>query len=278
MGIYKYFVQGYPAYALNLFQTYAIKVIIDYKNNVVSYNCNGNKVILRDDSLPIWRYYGLATRFSTIGTNATSVIPLEYEFTTIKKSRNEMRGIQKEVPFVFPRFDCAHYQELIKNYKDVDAMYLLGMNYYEGAGGVRKDYCQAFKWFKKAAMDEHVFAQYYLGLCYLYGRGTEQNDSSAWKWISRSADYFYDKAQVLAAQCVIDKVKKTTELNRARLLQEFLGPAFFQGNANACFLQSYCALYDVGKNKLRYLERFQGRSPARSSQSLLLFGKTFRGK
>ena len=61
----------------------------------------------------------------------------------------------------------------------------------------------------------------------------------------------------MAAQCVIDKVKHTTGLNRAKLLQRLLGPAFFQGNANACYLQSYCAYYDVARRDIKYIEGFR---------------------
>jgi len=242
---------------LNLFSNYDVEIIFDYRNKIVSFNCNGNKVILKDNFMKLWRYFGLATLFSTVGYNGNTIIELEYEFSSIKICRNVNRLDSEEKRFVFPRLDCAYYQELIKRKKDVDAMYCLGMNYYEGTGGAEKDYYQAFKWFKKAAMHEHVFGQYYLGLCYLYGRGIEKNNLRAWKWLSRSSKYFYDKAQVLAAQCIIDKVKITNELNRAKLLQSFLGPAFFQGNANACFLQSYCAHYDIAKTEITYLEGFK---------------------
>lgn len=168
-----------------------------------------------------------------------------------------MRLDGREIQSSFPRFECSYYKDLIEKKKDIDAMYCLGMNYYEGRGGADKDYYQAFEWFKKAAMNEHVFAQYYLGLCHLYGLGTEKNNLLAWKWLHHSSKYFYDKAAVAAAQCIIDKVKITNELNRAKLLQSFLGPAFFQGNANACFLQSYCAHYDVTKTGIDYLDGFK---------------------
>jgi TPR repeat protein len=242
---------------LNLFSNYDVEVVFDYRNRIVSFNCNGNKVILKDSFMKVWKYFGLATLFSTVGYNRNTVIALEYEFSSIKICRNVNRLDSEEKQAVFPRLNCAYYQELIEQKKDIDAMYCLGMNYYEGTGGAEKDYYQAFKWFKKAAMDEHVFGQYYLGLCYLYGRGIEQDNLRAWKWLSRSSKYFYDKAQVLAAQCVIDKVKATNELNRAKLLQNFLGPAFFQGNANACFLQSYCAHYDIAGTEINYLEGFK---------------------
>ena len=242
---------------LNFFQNYDMEITFDYPNKIVSFNSNGNKVILKLDYMTVWQYYGLATLFSTVGYKRHSVIAFEFEFTNIKIARNISYIHDREKPKIFPRFRCEYYRELIKEKKDIDAMYSLGMNYYDGRGGAEKDYYQAFKWFKKAAMKEHVFAQYYVGLCHLYGWGTEQNNLLGWKWLKRSSKYFYDKAEVAAAQCVIDNVKKTTELNRAILLQSFLGPAFFQGNANAHFLQSYCAHYDVAKKRIDYLKGFK---------------------
>ncbi len=242
---------------LNLFSNQDIELTFDYANKIVCFNCNGNKIIIEDKLMPVWNYYGLATLFSPLGVNRTTVIALEYEFNSIKTGRNIARIDGREMQSVFPRYECSRYQDLIDKEKDVDAMYCLAMNYYEGRSGADKDYYKAFEWFKKAAIKEHVFAQYRLGLCYLYGLGTEKNNLFAWKWLLRSSKYFYDKAEVAAAQCIIDKVKITNELNRAVLLQSVLGPAFFQGNANACFLQSYCAHYDVTKTGIKYLDGFK---------------------
>lgn len=242
---------------LNLFANQDIEVTFDYKDKIVCFNSNGNKVIIKDDVMQVWNYYGLATFFSTLGANRTVVIALEYEFNNIKIGRNTMRMDGGEMQSFYPVYECSRYQELIDKEKDIDAMYCLAMNYYEGKGGADKDYYKAFEWFKKASIKEHVFAQYRLGLCYLYGLGTEQNSQLAWKWLLHSSKYFYDKAEVAAAQCIIDKIKITNELNRTNLLQSLLGPAFFQGDANACFLQSYCAHYDVTKTGVDYLEGFK---------------------
>lgn len=132
---------------LNLFDYYDVEVTFDYPNKIVSFNSNGNKIILKDETMKVWNYYGLATLFSTLGYNKNTIIALEYEFTSIKIGRNITRVGSKDIKHVFPRLGCAYYQDLIERKKDVDAMYCLGMNYYEGTGGGEKDYYQAFKWF-----------------------------------------------------------------------------------------------------------------------------------
>ncbi|MDD5728307.1 MAG: hypothetical protein PHV59_07080 [Victivallales bacterium] len=260
----------------NLFTNYDIEVCYDYANKIISFNCNGNKVIMQNNLMSVWRYFGLATLFSAIGRNKNTVFALEYEFTTIKVTVDGTASGISGPPPAPPRLNCDYYRDIIKKRKDdVDAMFCLGMNYYEGAGTVLKDYFEAFKWFKKAALKDHVFAQYYLGLCYLYGRGTEIDAALAWKWFFRSAEYYYDRAQVMAAQCIIDQVRRTNELERAKLLQKFLGPAFFQGNANACYLQSYCAYYDVAKRNIKYLEGFRDAARRGHPKAFYYLGKRF---
>jgi len=263
---------------LNLFRYYDVKVTFDYQNRIISFNSNGNKIILKDNYMKVWDYYGLATLFSTVGYKKNTIIALEYEFTGIKTAKNIIAINSKEKQALFPKFGCKYYKTLIKEKKDIDAMYCLGMNYYKGRADAQKDYYQAFKYFKQAAMNKHVFAQYYLGLCYLYGRGTEKDNLRAWKWLNRSSKYFYDKAQVLAAQCVIDKIKITTELDRAKLLQSLLGPAFFQGNANACFLQSYSAHYDITKTRINYLEGFKDAARRGHPKAFYYLGMYFAKK
>ena len=58
---------------------------------------------------------------------------------------------------------------------DLDAQYRLGRSYYYGEDGAPKDGEQAFQWFSRAADGDSIAAQYYLGLCYIRGVGTEKD-------------------------------------------------------------------------------------------------------
>ena len=53
---------------------------------------------------------------------------------------------------------------------DADAQYRLGSWYYDGGDGIScantSDRDEAIKWFRKAAGQEHVEAQFILGFCY----------------------------------------------------------------------------------------------------------------
>ncbi len=57
----------------------------------------------------------------------------------------------------------------------------------------------AFKLFSKAAEARDVEAQYYLGVCYLYGDGIEQDNTKAVTWLEQSASAGFEKAMMLLA-------------------------------------------------------------------------------
>jgi len=59
---------------------------------------------------------------------------------------------------------------------------------YENGSGVKKDYAEAAKWYRKAAMQGAASAQYNLGYMYLNGQGVPQNYAEAEKWYRKAAD------------------------------------------------------------------------------------------
>jgi hypothetical protein len=56
------------------------------------------------------------------------------------------------------------------------ASYSLGYMYLKGFGNIDQDYSKAIKWFKKS---EHPMSKYWLGVCYYYGYGVQQNIKKA---------------------------------------------------------------------------------------------------
>ena len=63
--------------------------------------------------------------------------------------------------------------------------------------GVEQDYTTAVKWWKRAAQQGDVYAQYNLGQMYEEGKGVAQNYSEATKWYQHSAEQGYVDAQVM---------------------------------------------------------------------------------
>ena len=69
--------------------------------------------------------------------------------------------------------------------------------------GTTGDNLVAFKLFSQAAEAGHVEAQYYLGLCYLYGNGIEQDNTKAVTWLERSANAGFLNAMICLAALYI---------------------------------------------------------------------------
>ena len=55
---------------------------------------------------------------------------------------------------------------------------------------VEQDFSEAAYWFEQAANQGDEKCQYELGLCYLYGKGVEENIRKAAEWLSKSASNY----------------------------------------------------------------------------------------
>ena len=69
---------------------------------------------------------------------------------------------------------------------NIDAAFRLALAYKDGHG-VKENYAEAAKWFRKAAEQGHADAQFNLGLLYETGRGSLQNFSEAARWFEKAA-------------------------------------------------------------------------------------------
>ena len=71
---------------------------------------------------------------------------------------------------------------------DSGVQHFLGLCYYTGIG-VNRDRKEAFKWFMKAAEQNHPKAQLFVGNCYANGIGVETPDKTeALKWYIKAAE------------------------------------------------------------------------------------------
>ncbi|HHF4028427.1 TPA: tetratricopeptide repeat protein, partial [Haemophilus influenzae] len=68
-----------------------------------------------------------------------------------------------------------------------DAQANLGSAYSAGHG-VRQDYIEAVKWFKKAAENGSADGQFKLGLVYLIGQGIQKDRTLAKEWLGKACD------------------------------------------------------------------------------------------
>jgi hypothetical protein len=82
----------------------------------------------------------------------------------------------------------AYSDSLLQKAKsgDAEAQYYIGRAYYDG-NGVKKDYNQAFRWFKTAAEQGNVNAQFYVGVYLANGYGLKRNYTQAVSWYKKAA-------------------------------------------------------------------------------------------
>jgi len=86
---------------------------------------------------------------------------------------------------------------------DAEAQNNLGMMYDFGRG-VKQDFKEAVKWYRKAAEQGDAYGQLYLGLMYGLGRGVEQDFKECANWYQKAADQgFADAQQLLGYQYFI---------------------------------------------------------------------------
>ena len=68
-----------------------------------------------------------------------------------------------------------------------EAQYNLGVMYDNGQG-VRQNYAEALRWYRKAAEQGVAEAQYNLGVMYASGRGVRQNFHLSKEWFGKACD------------------------------------------------------------------------------------------
>ena len=106
-----------------------------------------------------------------------------------KKVSKQYEEIQDKKDKAKANFEKLNLEEIIlkADYGDSEAQKNLANMYYNGKG-VKQDYLEAFKWYKKSAEQDNSTAQYNLAIMYLKGQGVEKDKEEAIKWLQKSAD------------------------------------------------------------------------------------------
>ena len=85
------------------------------------------------------------------------------------------------------KFGAEKYADSDHPNHGIGCMRYLGMAYYEGHG-IEQDFAQSFYWYRKAALRGDPMAAQRVGLMYLYGSGVDENEVEAVKWIRCAAE------------------------------------------------------------------------------------------
>ena len=91
--------------------------------------------------------------------------------------------------------EMVKWLELSAKKNNVYALYWLGENYYFGEYGVEEDEKKAFKYIKESARKGYSEAQFWLGERFQKGEGIRQSKNAAEKWYKKAAAQGHVKAQ-----------------------------------------------------------------------------------
>lgn len=111
--------------------------------------------------------------------------------------------------------DVSHSTSDENDIKDPEAQNQMGEDYYYGQNGKEKDYVKAAKWYRKAAEQGHMYAQYSLAWCYDKGIGVTALPVEAAKWYRKAAEQGHAASQCSLGLCYETGEGVIKELNEA---------------------------------------------------------------
>lgn len=135
------------------------------------------------------------------------------------------------------KYKAAEYYKKAAEQGHIDAQWRMGVCYYTG-NGLSMNKIKAVEWVRKAAEQGHVLAQYSLGNFYLNGEeGLPMNKVKAAEWYQKSANQEYAEAQFELGICY--SKGEGVFMNKAKTV-EWWKKAAEQGHADAqCGLGVY---------------------------------------
>lgn len=122
---------------------------------------------------------------------------------------------------IFSMFICNIYAkeqpDIIQNANagDSKSQYILATYYYNGSNGLEQDYSQAIKWLTKSAEQGYSKAQDVLGFCYWSGKGVAQDFGKAVYWYRLAANQANANAQRNLAVCYKNGQGVSKDMNSA---------------------------------------------------------------
>jgi hypothetical protein len=99
-----------------------------------------------------------------------------------------LQGAPAEDHVVAARWaEALRFSEMAAEQGVTDAQTRCGVIYATGGRSVPQNWATAVKWWRKAAAAGDMCAQWYMGLCYYYGRGVDRDAAQAMVWFRKSA-------------------------------------------------------------------------------------------
>ncbi len=170
-----------PIKAVSVSDSYKyLKRLRTKKGRPVKYHRVGSTFDSRDNIIDIYTL-SLLDETMTIYINPYS----------LKNSEEAPEGLILE-----PEADDEYIEELKLRAESGDgkADFELGLKYYNGEGGLKQDYKEAFKCYMRSAEQGYDVAMCNLGLMYSRGYGVRQSYSEAAKWYAMAAEVDFPEA------------------------------------------------------------------------------------
>ena len=100
---------------------------------------------------------------------------------------------------------------------DAEAQFNLGKMYEAGRGGLKQDYAEAERWYRRSAEQGDVFAQASLGILHRFGKGVRQDLVQAYMW--------FELAASPASEGALESIAEMREAIAARMTPEQISEA-----------------------------------------------------
>lgn len=134
-----------------------------------------------------------------------------------------------------------HLTFIMENQGEAEAQYALGVSYEYGQG-VKQNYKEAVKYYRKAAEQGHAAAQYNLGVCYRDGKGTKKDYKEAIALFRKAEEQGVVQAQTCVGACYEHGLGVKKDYNEAvkwyRKAAE-QGEVFAQVNLAGCYYNGF---------------------------------------
>ncbi len=136
------------------------------------------------------------------GTPAQAAVS-ESAFLAIQL-RQEIRSQEKAISsnqVAVVQYNAEHRAETVRMWQthaekgDTEAQFTLAVLYNRGDGGLAKDMIEAVHWYRKAAEQGHVIAQYNMGIFCATGNGLARDSGTAAEWWRMAAMQGHAEAQ-----------------------------------------------------------------------------------
>ncbi|RGB42655.1 hypothetical protein C1646_786116 [Rhizophagus diaphanus] len=173
-------------------------------------------------------------------------------FKLLNKGTSKGELVKEQVIEYLKNYD-TNLQEiynwlLINNQNISNSIFLLGYFNYKGIE-TRINYKKAFNLFINASENNHILAQYFVGVCYFFGHGIMKNEKLALKYFKTTANKNLTNGQKDTGYCYENGIGIEKDLNKAFYWYE---KAANNGNIIAIKNLGICYRDEIGVKKDHY--------------------------